>query len=189
VAAGCSAPGFGSSSATSGSGPVSVSCVRYHRAARQGSLASVDPRAGVPSRAVRAGWLTRLGQARGSAASAGCGWVRERMPSLAKILRRWYSTVRGLRNSRAPISGLEPRSSSPLPPRDGRHRSAHSSKRSTQWCPGNRRPCGYRVSNRYAVPSLIIVPTTGSRKWVPIKTVAVSASSCRIFRLVSVLAS
>jgi hypothetical protein len=149
-----------------------VSCLRYHRHAGQGSLASVAPRAGVPSRAVRAGgWRTRLAQARCvSAVSTRCSWVRDRMPSLAKILRRWYSTVRGLRNSRAPISGLEPTSSSPLPPQDGRHRSAHSSKRSTRWCPGNRRPCGYRVSNRYAVPSQIIVPTTGSRKWVPIKT-------------------
>src|SRR5690242_10614344 len=29
------------------------------------------------------------------------------MPSLPKTLPRWYSTVRGLRNSRVPISGLD----------------------------------------------------------------------------------
>ena len=34
-------------------------------------------------------------------------WLRELMPSLVKTLRRWYSTVRGLMNSRAPISGLD----------------------------------------------------------------------------------
>ena len=32
--------------------------------------------------------------------------LRELMPSLVKTLRRWYSTVRGLMNSRAPISGF-----------------------------------------------------------------------------------
>jgi hypothetical protein len=42
-----------------------------------------------------------------SAARTRWSCVRERMFSLAKIFRRWYSTVRGLRNNRAPISGLE----------------------------------------------------------------------------------
>ena len=34
-------------------------------------------------------------------------WLRELMSSLVNTLRRWYSTVRGLMNSRAPISGFE----------------------------------------------------------------------------------
>jgi hypothetical protein len=34
-------------------------------------------------------------------------WLREAMPSLAKILRRWYWTVCALMNSRVPISGLD----------------------------------------------------------------------------------
>ena len=34
-------------------------------------------------------------------------WLREVMPSLANTLPRWYCTVRGDRNSRAPISGLD----------------------------------------------------------------------------------
>ena len=34
-------------------------------------------------------------------------WLREVIPSLAKTLPRWCWTVRGLRNSRAPMSGLD----------------------------------------------------------------------------------
>src|SRR5258707_7128448 len=34
-------------------------------------------------------------------------WLRDLMASLAKTLLRWYSTVRVLMNSRAPISGLD----------------------------------------------------------------------------------
>src|SRR6202022_4323773 len=34
-------------------------------------------------------------------------WLRELMPSFMKTLRRWYLTVRGLMNSRVPISGFE----------------------------------------------------------------------------------
>ena len=34
-------------------------------------------------------------------------WLRELMFVLVKTLCRWYSTVRGLMKSRAPISGLE----------------------------------------------------------------------------------
>src|ERR1700754_4254429 len=33
--------------------------------------------------------------------------LRELMPSLVKTLRRWYLTVRGLMNSRVPISGFD----------------------------------------------------------------------------------
>ena len=39
-------------------------------------------------------------------ASAARSSLRELMPSLVKTLRRWYSTVRGLMNSWAPISGF-----------------------------------------------------------------------------------
>src|SRR6266566_3052884 len=34
-------------------------------------------------------------------------WLREAMPSLAKMLPRWYWTVRALMNSRVPISGFD----------------------------------------------------------------------------------
>ena len=36
-----------------------------------------------------------------------CNWLRELMASLVKTLCRWYSTVLGLMNSRAAISGLD----------------------------------------------------------------------------------
>jgi hypothetical protein len=36
-----------------------------------------------------------------------CQFLAGSDPSFAKALLRWYSTVRGLRNRRAPISGLE----------------------------------------------------------------------------------
>ena len=39
--------------------------------------------------------------------SARLSWLREVMPSLVKILCRWYSTVRGLMNSWAAISELD----------------------------------------------------------------------------------
>ena len=43
----------------------------------------------------------------GSPGSTRSSWLRELMSSLVKTLRRWYSTVRGLMNSRAPISGFD----------------------------------------------------------------------------------
>src|SRR3954453_5950359 len=43
----------------------------------------------------------------GSPGSTRSSWLRELMPSFVKTLPRWYSTVRGLMKSRAPISGLE----------------------------------------------------------------------------------
>src|SRR5512133_3723039 len=46
------------------------------------------------------------GGALGSCGSASASWFRDPMLSLLKTLCRWYSTVRGLMNSRAPISGL-----------------------------------------------------------------------------------
>ena len=39
-------------------------------------------------------------------ASAARSSLRERMPSFVNTLCRWYSTVRGLMNSSAPISGF-----------------------------------------------------------------------------------
>ena len=39
--------------------------------------------------------------------SARSSWLRELMSSLVNTLRRWYSTVRGLMNSWAPISGFD----------------------------------------------------------------------------------
>jgi hypothetical protein len=36
--------------------------------------------------------------------STRCSCMRELTPSFVKTVRRWYSTVRGLINSRAPIS-------------------------------------------------------------------------------------
>jgi hypothetical protein len=42
-------------------------------------------------------------------------WLRELMSSVLKTLRRWYWTVRGLMNSRAPISGLDRPSRAPDP--------------------------------------------------------------------------
>ena len=38
--------------------------------------------------------------------SAPCNSLRELISSLVNTLRRWYSTVRGLMNSLAPISGF-----------------------------------------------------------------------------------
>ncbi len=49
----------------------------------------------------------RTGAAPSSPPSAAPSSLREVMSSLPKTLWRWYSTVRGLMNSRAPISGLE----------------------------------------------------------------------------------
>ena len=43
----------------------------------------------------------------GSLGRTRSSWVREVMSSLVKTLRKWYWTVRGLMNSRAPISGFE----------------------------------------------------------------------------------
>ena len=43
----------------------------------------------------------------GSPGRTRSSWLRELMSSLVKTLRRWYWTVRGLMNSRVPISGFE----------------------------------------------------------------------------------
>jgi hypothetical protein len=42
-------------------------------------------------------------------------WLRKLMSSLLKTWRGWYWTVRGLMNSRAPISGLDRPSRAPVP--------------------------------------------------------------------------
>ena len=43
----------------------------------------------------------------GSLGKTRSSWLREVMSSLMKTLGKWYLTVRGLMNSRAPISGFE----------------------------------------------------------------------------------
>src|ERR671918_59575 len=45
--------------------------------------------------------------ASGAPPRARWSWLRELIPSLPKTLCRWYSTVRRLMNSRAPIAGLD----------------------------------------------------------------------------------
>ena len=57
-------------------------------------------------------WTVRVASRRPAAVVVGRGRtrsssLRELMPSLRKTLRRWYLTVRGLMNSRVPISGFD----------------------------------------------------------------------------------
>ena len=88
-------------------GCVSTSASSGEVSAARGAFASASGQCGGQSSAGAArAWAARrrrwsvAGRTRSS-------WLRELMSSLMKTLRRWYWTVRGLMNSRVPISGFE----------------------------------------------------------------------------------